>query len=160
MSLVVKGDVSSAIMGTILVGICLGYLRYNIFPAKILMGDAGATFLGFILGLISLNGAFKQATVISFLVPVFALGLPIFDNFYVVFKRIKEKKPIYVGDTNQVHFRLLKSGPQSEAGRQLPVSRQLVPEPGGDHYLHPEIAVPKQIQPRQPAGHLHVRGKR
>jgi UDP-N-acetylmuramyl pentapeptide phosphotransferase/UDP-N-acetylglucosamine-1-phosphate transferase len=107
---IAKYDVGSAIMGTSLVGICLGYLRYNRFPAKILMGDAGATFLGFILGLISLGGAFKQATAISIFVPVLALGLPIFDNFYVIFKRIKEKKPIYVGDTNQVHFRLLKTG--------------------------------------------------
>jgi UDP-GlcNAc:undecaprenyl-phosphate/decaprenyl-phosphate GlcNAc-1-phosphate transferase len=107
---VAKNHPPPAIMGTILVGICLGYLRYNKFPAKILMGDAGATFLGFILGLISLGGAFKQATVISIFVPVFALGLPIFDNCYVILRRIREKKPIYVGDTNQVHFRLLATG--------------------------------------------------
>ncbi len=107
---VVKGDTTSAIMGIILVGICLGYLKYNKYPSKILMGDAGATFLGFTLGLISLSGAFKQATMISIFVPVLALGLPIFDNIYVVFKRIREHKPIYVGDTNQVHYRLLSTG--------------------------------------------------
>jgi UDP-N-acetylmuramyl pentapeptide phosphotransferase/UDP-N-acetylglucosamine-1-phosphate transferase len=48
-----KGQSVSALMSITLVGICLGYLRYNKFPAKILMGDAGATFLGFILGVIS-----------------------------------------------------------------------------------------------------------
>lgn len=106
----VKGDVTSSIMGALLVGICLGYLRYNKFPAKILMGDAGATFLGFLLGLISLEGAFKQATVISIFVPILALGLPIFDNLFVCLKRIHERKPVYVGDTNQIHFRLLSSG--------------------------------------------------
>lgn len=105
-----KGNIISALMAVILMGICIGYLRYNKFPAKILMGDAGATFLGFILGLISLDGAFKQATVISIFVPVLALGLPIFDNIFVVFKRIKEGKPIYIGDTSQVHFRLLAKG--------------------------------------------------
>ena len=94
----------------ILVGICLGYLKYNHFPAKILMGDAGATFLGFMLAIISLDGAFKQATLISILVPILALGVPIFDNLYVVMKRIKEKKPIYVGDASQAHFRLVAQG--------------------------------------------------
>lgn len=105
-----KGDTHSAMMAITLVGVCLGYLRYNKFPAKILMGDAGATFIGFILGVIALDGAFKQATVISIFVPVLALGLPIFDNLYVVLKRIREGKPIYVGDSSQAHFRLVAHG--------------------------------------------------
>ena len=108
-ALVMK-DSHSAMMSIILVGICIGYLRYNKFPAKILMGDAGATFIGFILGVVSLNGAFKQATVISMLVPILALGVPIFDNIYVVLKRIKAGKPIYVGDSSQAHYRLVAHG--------------------------------------------------
>ncbi|MEG2090227.1 MraY family glycosyltransferase [Niameybacter sp.] len=106
----VQGDGEAALMGAILVGVCLGYLRYNVFPAKILMGDAGATFLGFMLAIISLDGAFKQATVVSIFVPILALGVPIFDNLYVMYMRMKQGKPIYVGDTSQVHFRLVKKG--------------------------------------------------
>ena len=105
-----KGQNVSALMAILLVGICLGYLRYNRFPAKILMGDAGATFLGFMLGMISLDGAFKQATVISIFIPILALGLPIFDNIFVVLKRVREGKPIHIGDSGQVHFRLLSKG--------------------------------------------------
>lgn len=105
-----KKDLSSALMSIILVGICLGYLKYNKFPSKILMGDSGATFLGFMLGIISLDGAFKQATIVSIFIPILALGLPIFDNIFVVFKRLSEGKPIYVGDTSQIHFRLLAKG--------------------------------------------------
>lgn len=103
-------DSHSAMMAIILVGICIGYLKYNRFPAKILMGDAGATFIGFILGVVALNGAFKQATVISMFVPILALGLPIFDNIYVVLKRMKAGKPVYVGDSSQVHYRLVAHG--------------------------------------------------
>lgn len=106
----VKNDMSSALMAIILVGICLGYLKYNKFPSKILMGDSGATFLGFILGIISLDGAFKQATVISIFIPILVLGLPIFDNIFVIFKRISEGRPIYIGDASQIHFRLLAKG--------------------------------------------------
>jgi len=107
---IVKGQDHSAMMSAILVGICIGYLKYNRFPSKILMGDAGATFLGFMLAVISLDGAFKQATFLSIFVPVLAFGLPIFDNIYVAFKRIKEGRPFYVGDATQAHFRLLSHG--------------------------------------------------
>jgi UDP-N-acetylmuramyl pentapeptide phosphotransferase/UDP-N-acetylglucosamine-1-phosphate transferase len=43
-------------------------------------------------------------------VPILALGLPIFDNLFVVFKRIKNRKPIFIGDATQVHYRLLAQG--------------------------------------------------
>ncbi|MHB8063277.1 MAG: MraY family glycosyltransferase, partial [Ruminiclostridium sp.] len=105
-----KGNNFSAVMCITLVGTCLGYLRYNKYPAKILMGDAGATFLGFMLAIISLDGAFKQATIFSIFIPILALGLPIFDNIFVVIKRIKEGKHIYIGDASQIHYRLIAKG--------------------------------------------------
>ena len=106
----VMGQTHSAMKSAVLVGICIGYLKYNRFPSKILMGDAGATFLGFMLAIIALDGAFKQATVISIFVPVLAFGVPIFDNLYVIVKRIKEGRPFYIGDATQAHFRLLSHG--------------------------------------------------
>lgn len=105
-----KGQSESAMMAIILVGVGLGYLKYNKPPAKIYMGDAGATFLGFILGVIALNGAFKQATVLSLFIPILALGVPIFDNLFVIFKRFREGKPIYKADASQIHYRLLHAG--------------------------------------------------
>lgn len=105
-----KGQGGSAVMAVILIGATLGFLRFNRYPAKVFMGDAGATFLGFILSVIALDGVFKQATLLSLLIPVLALGIPIFDNIYVVIRRLMEKKPIYKADRSQVHFRLLSSG--------------------------------------------------
>lgn len=99
-----------ALMAISLVGITLGYLRYNHFPSKILMGDAGATFLGFIIGIISLEGPFKQATAVSILIPLLALGIPIFDNLYVMYKRHRERRPLHIGDASQIHFRLHNKG--------------------------------------------------
>ncbi|AWX57873.1 MULTISPECIES: MraY family glycosyltransferase [Brevibacillus] len=106
----VKGQSTSAIMAISLIGVALAYLRYNKPPAKIFMGDAGATFLGFILAVIALDGAFKQATVLSLFIPILALGVPIFDNLFVVTKRFLQGKPIYQADASQVHYRLLRSG--------------------------------------------------
>lgn len=105
-----KGQSMSAIMAISLVGVTLAYLRYNKAPAKIFMGDAGATFLGFILAVIALDGAFKQATVLSLFIPILALGVPIFDNIFVVIKRFLQGKSIYQADATQVHYRLLKAG--------------------------------------------------
>lgn len=107
---VAKGQSTSAVMAISLIGVALAYLRYNKPPAKIFMGDAGATFLGFILAVIALDGAFKQATVLSLFIPILALGVPIFDNLFVVTKRFMQGKPIYQADASQVHYRLLRTG--------------------------------------------------
>ncbi|MDO3413334.1 MraY family glycosyltransferase [Saccharibacillus sp. CPCC 101409] len=103
-----RGD--SAVMAISLVGVGLAYLKYNRPPAKVYMGDSGATFLGFILAIIALDGAFKQATLLSLLVPILALGVPIFDNIFVVLKRLKNGQKIYEADASQIHYRLLSSG--------------------------------------------------
>lgn len=105
-----KGQSDSAMLAIILVGAAIGYLRYNKPPAKVFMGDAGATLFGFLLGVIALDGAFKQATVLSLLIPILALGVPIFDNLFVVFKRMLKGQPIYQADATQAHYRLLRSG--------------------------------------------------
>lgn len=105
-----KGQNESALISALIVGAALGFLRYNKHPAQIFMGDSGANFLGFILGIVALNGAFKQATLISISIPVLALGVPIFDNLFVVFKRLSKGEPIYKADASQIHHRLLSSG--------------------------------------------------
>lgn len=105
-----KGQTDSAMMAIIIVGAVVGYLRFNRQPAQIYMGDAGATFIGFILAVIALNGAFKQATMLSIFIPVLALGVPIFDSIFVVFKRMREGKKIYIADRSQGHYRLLSTG--------------------------------------------------
>ncbi|MGN2348512.1 MraY family glycosyltransferase, partial [Clostridium cagae] len=100
----------SAETSIILIGSILGFLYYNKFPAKVFMGDSGANFLGFILSVIALDGAFKQATILSLFIPILALAVPIFDNLFVIFKRFSEGKPVYQADRSQIHFRLEEKG--------------------------------------------------
>ncbi|QAA34054.1 MraY family glycosyltransferase [Clostridium manihotivorum] len=105
-----KGQTDSALMAIILVGSILGFLKYNRHPARIFMGDSGANFIGFTLAIIALDGAFKQATVMSIFIPFLALGVPIFDNLFVIFKRFIEGKPVYQADRSQIHYRLEQKG--------------------------------------------------
>lgn len=107
---IILGQVYSASMSVILAGSICGFLIYNRYPAKVFMGDSGANFLGFILSIIALDGAFKQATVLSVLLPILALAVPIFDNLFVIFKRFNEGKPVYQADRSQMHFRLEEKG--------------------------------------------------
>jgi UDP-GlcNAc:undecaprenyl-phosphate GlcNAc-1-phosphate transferase len=93
-----------------LIGVCLAFLRYNFHPARIFMGDQGATFLGFTLAAISIDGAFKSAALVSVVVPVLALGVPILDTMVVFYRRIKARRPIYSADKNHTFHTLMRSG--------------------------------------------------
>ena len=77
-----------AVIIAVLYCACLGFLPFNFNPARIFMGDTGATFLGYILATMSIQGLFKFYAVISFVVPFLILGLPIFDTALKIYQEI------------------------------------------------------------------------
>ncbi len=99
-----------AILVAALAGGCLGFLPYNLNPAKIFMGDTGATFLGFVLAWISIQGLFKMYTLISFVVPFLLFGLPIFDTCFAFVRRIAHGQSPMHADRSHVHHRLIDMG--------------------------------------------------
>lgn len=101
---------SVAVMMAALVGACIGFLPYNFNPAKIFMGDTGSTFLGFIMATMSVEGMFKQYTIISFVVPFLMLGLPIFDVCFAVVRRVSHGQSPMKPDRGHVHHRLIDMG--------------------------------------------------
>ena len=87
-------ETNVAVVLAALFGACLGFIPYNMNPAKIFMGDTGATFLGYILATLSVTGLFKMYAIISFAVPFLILGVPIFDICFAFLRRIaKGQKP-------------------------------------------------------------------
>lgn len=107
---IILAQPASLLFSLMIAGVVLAFLFYNRYPAKIFMGDSGANFLGFILSIIALDGAFKGATILSLMIPILALAVPIFDNIFVIFKRFSEGKPIYQADRSQIHYRLEAKG--------------------------------------------------
>ena len=93
-----------------LVGACVGFLPYNLNPAKMFMGDTGATFLGFILSTMSIQGLFKFYAVISFAVPFLILGLPIFDTAFAMIRRMAHGQSPMHADRGHIHHRLIDMG--------------------------------------------------
>ncbi|WP_166240801.1 MraY family glycosyltransferase [Paenibacillus turpanensis] len=105
-----SGQRDSALLAAVLAGACIAFLAFNFHPAKIFMGDAGATFLGYALAVLAIEGAFKSATVVSVLVPVFALGVPIMDTVFVFTRRFLERRGLHKADKLHTHHSLMKSG--------------------------------------------------
>lgn len=100
----------SATLAAILFGVCLGFLAYNFYPARIFMGDSGAVFLGYTIAVLAVNGSFKSATVISLFVPVLALGVPIFDTAQVFMRRLMRGGGLHRADNLHTHHLLMRWG--------------------------------------------------
>ena len=85
-----QGDLG--ILSVILVAACLGFLRHNFKKARIFLGDAGSTFLGFMLAGIGVLGNWAEDNFVKISIPVLILGVPIFDMIFTTILRIKEEK--------------------------------------------------------------------
>ena len=103
-------EMQVAIVMAALVGASVGFMPYNLNPAKMFMGDTGATFLGYILATMSIQGLFKYYAVISFVVPFMILGLPIFDTAFAFVRRIAHGQSPMHADRSHIHHRLIDMG--------------------------------------------------
>jgi len=103
-------EATVGLLAAALVGACLGFLRHNYNPASIFMGTVGSYFLGFLLAMLAVTGAFKIPAAISVVVPIIVMGVPIFDAVYVVGRRVAEKKSPTAADKTHIHHRLTQSG--------------------------------------------------
>lgn len=104
------GNLEMAVICAALVGACLGFIPYNRNPAKIFMGDTGATFLGYILATVSVTGLFKLYAMISFIVPFIILGFPIYDTASAFIRRILKGQNPMKADRSHTHHKLIDMG--------------------------------------------------
>ncbi|MDR0868975.1 MAG: undecaprenyl/decaprenyl-phosphate alpha-N-acetylglucosaminyl 1-phosphate transferase [Planctomycetota bacterium] len=105
---------SSALIVT-LTGALTGFLPRNFAapPRKLFLGDAGALFVGFMLATATIIGSYfrdRHDLAHSLLMPVIVLGVPLFDTFSVIIIRLKNRRPLMVGDTNHLSHRLTRRG--------------------------------------------------
>ncbi len=97
-----------AVMTCTLSGSLLGFLRYNFYPAKIYMGDAGSMFIGLMLGALSMNGNYTRTNSVAVLAPLLILGVPIFDTLFVSYLRFLRGMSIFKGSKDHFPLRLRK----------------------------------------------------
>jgi UDP-GlcNAc:undecaprenyl-phosphate GlcNAc-1-phosphate transferase len=109
MSLIVPNPLV-AFLAIALTGATLGFLRFNFYPASIFLGDSGSLFIGFMLAALALAGSEKAPTMVAVAIPIVSLGLPILDVVLAVMRRFLGGKPLFAGDRDHIHHKLLKRG--------------------------------------------------
>lgn len=102
---VVVAQPETAVIAFIVAGACFGFLLWNFSPAKIYLGEGGALFIGFMLGVLAILSGSKIATALLI------LGLPMLDLLAVIIRRaIIEHKSPFVGDLFHLHYQLRDKG--------------------------------------------------
>jgi len=98
------GQQGAALLPLALLGALIGFLPYNVAPARIFLGSAGAMFLGYALGGLGLIAGGRVATVLL------VMGLPIVDVMWQIIDRMRNHGSPGQGDRGHLHFRLLDLG--------------------------------------------------
>ena len=108
-----SSPVISILLITALAGALVGFLPFNFAPAKTFIGDTGSNFLGFSLSIISILGVAKTYTAAVIVLPLLALGLPIFDTVWAIIRRLikgKSIKAIFKADKGHLHHIIVARG--------------------------------------------------
>ena len=93
-----------AVLCFALAGALLGFLRWNFHPATVFVGTSGVMFIGYTLAILSILGSAKVA------VALLVLGVPIIDAFWIIVRRISQRRSPFSPDRGHLHHRLLDVG--------------------------------------------------
>jgi UDP-N-acetylmuramyl pentapeptide phosphotransferase/UDP-N-acetylglucosamine-1-phosphate transferase len=105
------GNSVSMLLTAGLTGALVGFLLFNFHPATIFLGDSGTMLLGYLIASLALQGATRKAEAsVALLIPIIALGLPIFDTAAAILRRWAARAPVSVADRGHIHHVLLSRG--------------------------------------------------
>lgn len=110
-----------SLITAVLVGVCLGFLPHNAYPARIFMGDSGSMLLGLLLasaaitltGQVDPNAFSSESTgpkLLPLLLPFAVLAIPLADLLLAIGRRLKAGKSPFAPDNQHLHHRLLSAG--------------------------------------------------
>lgn len=106
----INGQFLVATLAIALAGCAAGFLRSNLHPARIYMGDAGSLFLGFLLAVIGLKLRFDGPTQVTFAVPILVLGVALFDTTLVTVNRLIHGRSPMMGGRDHTSHRMVMVG--------------------------------------------------
>jgi len=106
-----QGQVLVSMLAAAIFGSAVGFLIYNFNPSSTFMGDMGAYTLGFVLAILAIKLKFAaQPLNVTWMVPVFALALPILDINLAILTRLLERRPLMLAAKDHVSHRILQLG--------------------------------------------------
>jgi UDP-GlcNAc:undecaprenyl-phosphate GlcNAc-1-phosphate transferase len=107
------------LIAILVLGMCLGFLPWNVHPAKIFMGDGGALTLGLLMAASTMvvggrtDQPFSGQTYFFFaplFIPLFILGVPIIDTVFAIVRRATKRSGVATADKEHLHHRLMRLG--------------------------------------------------
>lgn len=104
------GQPFGVVLSLVTAAACFGFLPMNFNPAKIFMGDAGSLLLGFLLATQTLISSSKSPAMFTLLVPMLAIGLPLFDLLFAFVRRLVSGTHPFKPDRRHLHHRFLAAG--------------------------------------------------
>ncbi len=121
----IGGSTTGPLLAMMIVGIALGFLRYNFFPARIFMGDSGSMLLGLVLGAATVLGVGRTALTLGtreagqaevflayfpLLIPLAVIAIPMADAVFAVIRRWRKRRSVFHADKEHLHHRLMDLG--------------------------------------------------
>ncbi|MFT4052789.1 MAG: MraY family glycosyltransferase [Microbacterium sp.] len=117
----------ASFIAVVLIGVCVGFLPLNWYPAKLFMGDAGAYMLGLLMAASAIavtgqleprmlgdNDVFGRSQLlgafIPILLPIVIVLLPLLDFGMAVARRTLKGKSPFSADRKHLHHRMLDMG--------------------------------------------------
>jgi len=114
-----SSSTTAAILSAIVAGAALGFLPYNVYPARIFMGDSGSMLLGVLLAAATISGVGRTiqpsrgdiaAFSIPVLIPAIVLAVPLADVALAIIRRMRKGRPVFAPDKEHIHHQLRKIG--------------------------------------------------
>ncbi|MBN2410432.1 undecaprenyl/decaprenyl-phosphate alpha-N-acetylglucosaminyl 1-phosphate transferase [candidate division KSB1 bacterium] len=120
------GNFFIAFLAVILAGAVFGFLRYNLNPASIFLGDAGSLSLGFLLGCLTMQASEVYSGKTAALIPLLLLWIPITDTILAIVRRVRRRVHPFHADQDHLHHRLVRLGLSQSGAAMVLIGLSLI----------------------------------
>lgn len=107
---VVTGNQVEAIIAGAMAGALLGFLYFNLPPAKVFLGDSGSMLIGLILGVLTMRSWFTNDSSMSITIPIVLMSIPLFDSSMAILRRKLTGRSVFTVDRGHLHHNLMRHG--------------------------------------------------
>lgn len=105
-----QGNLFGMVLSLALMGAVLGFLPFNFNPASIFMGNCGSAFLGYILAVLAISFTNRPYNIAWFIIPILIMGVPVLDTAFAIIRRLKNRRPLFIGDRSHIYDQLMDKG--------------------------------------------------
>jgi len=106
----ITGNQMESLVAAAMAGSLLGFLVFNLPPAKVFLGDAGSMLVGLILGVLAMRSWIKEVDTVSLAIPVVLMSIPLFDSCMAIVRRKLTGRSVFTVDRGHIHHNLMRYG--------------------------------------------------